>query len=54
MGRDVGRQLTQLGDPEPNLPVTYHLPAEPTGEHQIASPSIARDRDRHNRVNLRR
>ena len=43
MGRDVGWQITQLGDPQPHLPVAYHLRAGSTGEHHIADPRLGLD-----------
>jgi hypothetical protein len=43
VGRDVGWQITQLGDPQPLLPLAYHLSAGPAGEHRIAGPRLGLD-----------
>jgi hypothetical protein len=41
MRRDIGRQITQLGDPQPHLPIADDgRLAGSTGEHHIADPRL--------------
>ena len=44
MRRDVGWQITQLGDPQPHLPIADdRRVAGSTGEHHIADPRLGLD-----------
>jgi hypothetical protein len=43
MGRDVSRQIAQLGDPQPHLPIPDDYLIGSTGEHHIADPRLRID-----------